>query len=156
MRILRRKTFETNSSSTHSLVICSDDDYNKWKNGELYYDSLNERFCTEEEFVTEVKKSIIYERCNYDTYKNSEGKYATEYMYNDVKADNIEDLCTEENLNTLTKEDIDEFIEDFPYDIPFSFEHYKDYYEDFEQYKEDYTTKSGDKIVAFGYYGFDG
>lgn len=38
MRIVRRNTFETNSSSTHSLTMCTKDDYEKWKNGELVYD----------------------------------------------------------------------------------------------------------------------
>lgn len=37
MRLIRRNTFETNSSSTHSITMCSESDFDKWKNGELYY-----------------------------------------------------------------------------------------------------------------------
>ena len=35
---IRFGTFETNSSSTHSLCICTEDEYEKWKNGEMVYD----------------------------------------------------------------------------------------------------------------------
>lgn len=42
MKIIRRETFETNSSSTHSLTICSKEEFEKWKTGELYYDEWNE------------------------------------------------------------------------------------------------------------------
>lgn len=34
---IRKNVFETNSSSTHSLVMCSDDTYVKWVRGEMYY-----------------------------------------------------------------------------------------------------------------------
>lgn len=29
--VIRRGIFETNSSSVHSITMCSDDEYNKWK-----------------------------------------------------------------------------------------------------------------------------
>ena len=38
MRIFRRGTFETNSSSTHSLVILSKEEYNAWRNDEIVLD----------------------------------------------------------------------------------------------------------------------
>lgn len=40
---IRRGIFETNSSSTHSITMCTKDDYTKWKNGELIYDSIKEK-----------------------------------------------------------------------------------------------------------------
>ena len=33
MKTIRLGTFETNSSSTHSMVICSEEEYEKWANG---------------------------------------------------------------------------------------------------------------------------
>lgn len=33
---IRPTTFETNSSSTHSLIMCADDDYKDWINGRAY------------------------------------------------------------------------------------------------------------------------
>jgi hypothetical protein len=35
MRQIRHGVFETNSSSTHSLTICSDEEYKKFESGEL-------------------------------------------------------------------------------------------------------------------------
>ena len=37
---IRRNVFETNSSSVHSITMCSLEDYKKWENGELVYDKL--------------------------------------------------------------------------------------------------------------------
>ena len=38
MKQVRRGVFETNSSSTHSITICTEDEYEKFKRGELMYD----------------------------------------------------------------------------------------------------------------------
>ena len=38
MELIRNNIFETNSSSTHSLVIMSKDEYNKWQNHEVTID----------------------------------------------------------------------------------------------------------------------
>ena len=49
MKIVRQGVFETNSSSTHSLSICSTEDFIKWKNGELFYCCDEDKFYTLEE-----------------------------------------------------------------------------------------------------------
>ena len=52
MRQIRFGTFETNSSSTHSLVIGTPEQIEKWENGELfiyYYDDYATEFKTKEE-----------------------------------------------------------------------------------------------------------
>ena len=36
MKTIRMGTFETNSSSTHSIAICTKDQYEKWTKGKLY------------------------------------------------------------------------------------------------------------------------
>ena len=36
---IRKGIFETNSSMTHSLVICTKEEMDKWENGELLYDN---------------------------------------------------------------------------------------------------------------------
>ena len=46
---IRKGVFETNSSSTHTLVIASNEEYEKWQKGELYFDAFNEKF-----FDTEI------------------------------------------------------------------------------------------------------
>ena len=45
-RQIRRGVFETNSSSTHSLTMCSRDTYSKWERGEVYRHSWRENFKT--------------------------------------------------------------------------------------------------------------
>lgn len=51
MRTIRRGVFETNSSSVHSMTMCSKSEYDKWKNGEVYYNLWRRCFvpCDEEE-----------------------------------------------------------------------------------------------------------
>lgn len=39
MRQIRKNVFETNSSSTHSLTMCTKEEYDNWKNGKLLFDS---------------------------------------------------------------------------------------------------------------------
>jgi hypothetical protein len=36
MFTIRQNTFETNSSSTHSICICTKDTFEKWKRGEVF------------------------------------------------------------------------------------------------------------------------
>ena len=43
-RHIRRGVFETNSSSTHSLTVCSEDEFEAWKRGELLLDEWNGQF----------------------------------------------------------------------------------------------------------------
>ena len=38
MRQIRIGVFETNSSSTHTLVVCTDEELEKWKKGEMIYE----------------------------------------------------------------------------------------------------------------------
>ena len=40
--VIRRGLFETNSSSVHSITMCDDDTYTKWKNGELLVDDYHD------------------------------------------------------------------------------------------------------------------
>ena len=99
---VRRGVFETNSSSVHSLCICSADDYDKWKNGELLYDFYNEALIEDSDKIQQNRK------------EREENGDANDYIY---------------------------------------YNEYSDYTSDFEVYEEFYTSKSGDDIVAFGYYG---
>ena len=41
---VRNSLFETNSSSTHSLVMCTNEDFEKFKNGETCLDVYDETF----------------------------------------------------------------------------------------------------------------
>ena len=88
---IRNCVFETNSSSTHSLNICTQEEWDNWVSGKLLYSEYDEKF--------------------------------TDKVYNN------------ENKDYLT---------------------FDSYWDDHETYKVCYTSKSGDKIVIFGKYGYDG
>lgn len=49
MRQIRCGTFETNSSSTHSMVIAMKDEFDKWENGEYILHNYDDEFITKEE-----------------------------------------------------------------------------------------------------------
>ena len=40
----RFNVFETNSSSVHSLCICTEEEFDAWKKSEIYYDYWNDKF----------------------------------------------------------------------------------------------------------------
>ena len=42
MKTIRNGMFETNSSSVHTITMCSGSDYDKWEKGELVYDRWRE------------------------------------------------------------------------------------------------------------------
>lgn len=94
---IRRNVFETNSSSVHSLTLCTDSEFEQWKRGELIFDYWEDGL---------IPISDMEHDCDTSRY----------YAY-------------------------DQFF---------------DYYNfDYETFLDNYTTPSGDKVVAFGYYGHD-
>ena len=97
MKLIRRGTFETNSSSTHSITMCKESDFDKWKNGEMYWDRWNESLVSKEEAekeMTKLKEEFISEHPDYDKddidweeqledYLNSDKEYYTYEEFND-------------------------------------------------------------------------
>lgn len=84
MRQIRFGTFETNSSSTHSLVIGTPEQIEKWENGELfinYYDNYTTEFKTKEELDQMAETEKYFSR---EDWKNGEEwDEATEYLDHD-------------------------------------------------------------------------
>lgn len=78
MRTIRLGTFETNSSSTHSIVICNEEEYEKWAKGELYASRWKDGFKTKEEVIEEAKKEY-YERFD------SEGNFIPDDEYETIE-----------------------------------------------------------------------
>lgn len=52
---IRCGVFETNSSSTHSLTMCSGDEFKKWMRGEVLYWEDKDKFATRDEIMDELK-----------------------------------------------------------------------------------------------------
>jgi hypothetical protein len=121
MRVIRKGVFETNSSSTHSITLCSKEEYDKWNNGELFLDKswrAEKKFITKEEAIEKLKNN------KYNSYDNLD--FDNEEKI--VEAMRKEELYTPEDY-------FDEYLESF---------------------ESTYITKSGEEVIAFGQYGYDG
>lgn len=87
---IRRGVFETNSSSVHSLTMCSGEEYEKWKNGEVLYWKYNDKFGTREDIIEELKKKSWYHNVDWndtdrvdDILSDEEVKTCEEYFENE-------------------------------------------------------------------------
>lgn len=130
---IRNSVFETNSSSTHSLVICDKETFDKWKNGELLFDKWEKKFKEGYQLTEKDKEDAkIY----YNENKKSFWK----------------------NWKELTSKEKEEWYDSFAKDNYLIDEDLVSYegYPDLQYFEKNYTTKSGDEIVVFGEYGYDG
>lgn len=125
---IRRNVFETNSSSTHSITLCSKDDYNRWMNGEVY---LNEGLWLKDNESEYKDKKFVTRDEAIDIIKCSGGdiEYDNEYY-----------------------ESFDEYIAE-EYEIYTSDEYFENEY--LESFEDSYTTDSGETVIAFGLFGYD-
>ena len=110
---IRRGVFETNSSSTHSMVVMDHDDFTKWFHGDLYWNPEANIFHSPEEAVELRKQYKENSRWPVDEF----GRY---------------DHCPITYFEWVG--DQGDYLEDF---------------------SETHTTKSGDVVKIFGYYGHD-
>ena len=129
---IRHGVFETNSSSTHSITMCSKSEYEAWRNGDVYLNDgwwnncLND--AKDKKFITKDEAISLMDEYNY-CKRNKE-----------------------EMLN-LDEGELESLFYDF--DI-YSYEFFWDQRCGYlESYSDSYTTESGDKVIAFGYYGND-
>ena len=61
MRVVRLSVFETNSSSTHSMVIVTPEEFKQWKNGDIMKYRWEDKFVSREEcekIISEIKQDI--------------------------------------------------------------------------------------------------
>lgn len=112
-RQIRRGVYETNSSSTHSISMCSEETYDKWCNNKLLYWEWQDKFGTKDDIIEELK----------DEYPNVDWS----------NEDKVHDIFEDNGIKTS-----DEYFDD-------------EYLEIFEK---TYTTSNGEKVVAFGKYGY--
>lgn len=56
MNQVRGSIFETNSSSVHSIVMCSESDYDRWVAGELLYKDYTDSLVTREKAIAEIEE----------------------------------------------------------------------------------------------------
>lgn len=140
-RQIRRGVFETNSSSTHSLTICTKEEYDKWERGEVLFSRWHDKF-VELENVDLTDEDI-------DEIVNEYNKKKQKYWKNWEELSNEE---KEELYSAKLKEKI-EYKKDCD-ELVTCEEYFDDEY--LEVFEEHYTTPNGEKIVVFGKYGYDG
>lgn len=126
---IRERTFETNSSSTHSIAICTEAEYKDWQQGKLLFNKdcfqVNEQFLSREQVIEQLKKSNYYK----DLYEGA------------LESNNVSEI------NNL--------INDFGF---YSYLEYTHCYDgtSMEYFTRNYQTPGGENIVAFGVFGYDG
>lgn len=124
---IRRNVFETNSSSTHSITMCSKDDYDRWDSGEVY---LNEGWWLKD---------------NESEYKNKK------FVTRDEAMDIIKCSGGDIEYDNKYYESFDKYIAE-EYEIYTIDEYFENDY--LENFYESYTTDSGETVIAFGQYGY--
>lgn len=159
MRKIRRSTFETNSSSTHTLTMCTKEEYKKWKEGELFFINDLGEFVDEQKREEYIKKLIIREKVDI-SWQNKTLTYngiTVSFKDYEDKERKINEFQTKEELDKISKEELDAFIEDYgySYDFPLTYDEYLDSIEN-TTYEQEYTTPKGEVIIAFGEYGYEG
>lgn len=55
MKTIRRSVFETNSSSTHSISMCSKKDYEDWRAGKMYFDMDHNEMVSRAEAMSKLE-----------------------------------------------------------------------------------------------------
>lgn len=103
-RQIRLGVFETNSSSTHSIAICSAEDYEKFKNGELAVNEWTNKFMPIKDlvhnsdydaddypgkFMDPSDSGYDNEYEDYDTFMNSDYLECYEFSYTTASGDKI-------------------------------------------------------------------
>lgn len=133
-RQIRRGVYETNSSSSHSITMCSEEEFEKWKDGKLLFDSWKE------EFVDVVNLSNNQKEDARKEYESNKNEFSKDWK--DL-SESAKEKCYEKYIkehNFIVEE----------------CKTYNDYMNDYEleSFVDRYTTKNGEKVVAFGKYGY--
>lgn len=131
-RQIRRGTFETNSSSVHSLTMCSQSDYDRWDNGEVIIFTGSD-WCYPEN--NKPQKNHFYTKEEVIAFEKS-SKYAPSEDFDWNDDDAVMELLHENEW----------------YDSDY---YWNNYCEEYETFEDTMVTQSGEKVVAFGYYGHD-
>mgnify|MGYP004565480399 FL=1 len=146
---VRQGVFETNSSSTHTLTICSKDDFDKWKHGDVFWlDNDWGKLQTNKSFVTPEELAELTEKYNEKEQKRIDA--GDEY----AKVLDIDKVLNE-------RRDYDSYYDSYWDTERSALEAYTmdDWYQrnrDLETYERTFTSPSGDEMVAFGAFGYDG
>lgn len=74
---IRRGVFETNSSSTHSMTMCSREEYDEWRSGKRVYDYEEEKLVLLDALSDDERALIDEDR--YFTYNGYDDYVSSDY-----------------------------------------------------------------------------
>ena len=157
MKTIRYNVFETNSSSTHSFTIVDEDEFEKFKNCDLLLDSDYHTFVSAEDEYKNVMDNLErYEDNMSDEYRET---YKTELTFEKFKE--VLSKLSDNDLSYYHRKDARKDTQTHYDAVKAALGEEIETYdtiggEEYETFERHYTTKSGDKIVAFGYYGYGG
>ena len=137
---IRKGVYDTNSSSVHSITIVPTEEYMEFKRGERW---INFNYLCGKSTTSKFKSKtlVTLDEIIDILYKTTDHGFRG-------TADSLKEA--QENGDY---ESIHQTIDSYPYNRMFC--SYCDYGSDYERFSESYTTKNGDNITAFGYYGMD-
>lgn len=141
---IRYGVFETNSSSVHSLILCSDEEYKAFEKHQLYYNCWEHHFMTREEVREMIVK--LYKR-DKRWFEEAWNEFLAEEDMEEtpasIEAFDALPFSQQESFINIAREGeiktLDDILED----------------EYLESFDETYVTKSGEVVHAFGNYGND-
>lgn len=139
---IRMNTFETNSSSTHSLVVVTDEECKKWENGELFYLSDEDKFINKrekEDYEKEQMAQDLYDRLVYGGMSDDK-----ESLIECIKNGTLKDRLEEDYFDNTWYGERPQSYDDYMYN------------NDLETDINTYITKSGEKLTILCRYGYDG
>lgn len=141
MYTIRKNVFETNSSMTHALVICENDEYANWLEA---YDAEDKE--DKYMFCMDTSKFLPYKDAIEFNVKKLKKCLEDGYLYEEATEETIEQYERGEvPIYELTDDTYEMFVTRDEWD--------DDYYYEVEDFE--YTTKSGDKLTGFCYYGHE-
>lgn len=127
---IRYNIFETNSSSTHAMIMCSDEDYKKLISGEYMISGY--------EYPNREYNSFVARKEVYDWFWNEYYPQNRDYLESDYGI-----IDSSYDIETILAEE----------GIAYTFENFGG--ERYEQFDDEFTTPHGEIVHAFGYYGND-
>lgn len=162
MKTIRTCVFETNSSSTHVISMCSEKKYNDFFDKQIgLWSTCNDKIMSFEEVLEDLRSDYRNDRVS----KRFEDQLIKDYVADPDKIFTVENLKAVINEYGRIKEayDNDEDIEGIDSDIHAllwflggGYQTADEWAEEEwveEVFKDSYTYENGETIVAFGYYG---
>lgn len=144
---IRQGTFETNSSSTHSIVICNQEEYDKLQNNELFVKYYSGEIVKREQVVDDIL-NYFYENVNTNDFL----KTISDILRRDIIEINKEVIMSFDNTEFVM------FLREihlwFDCDYKTLDDWFDNEYLEGEQHSREFDD--GTTIYTFCKYGYDG